>query len=551
MALAYTSARRGVQRPAPRARAGGAAAAGGFARGANATRFGAPRTTCVAKTPGTLILKVGLDRGRPRAATPPRSARSHVGEMATARRRVDRLTTAALDDVLRELGALLVAHGAAAALAASSSGWARIDDPERVDLAGHTCHSATNQLYRWQERGWFEANARRDRALAANNYEATRWHGAHLTRADLKSELRKARAAHRAALGDASAVRDGSVYEAPARRALASRRLSSGRRSADAGGLWALAPAAQLASVVVFTAVTGAYDGAPPTGRLAGWEDVRHLCYTDTPDAMGGWAAAGWEVRSAALPSGVPPGPAAALARHQVPPVAPPPIGRPLRALRRRQHPEPLVAAAAAAPIVPVHRRPLLLLAPHGLGATDDPYDEAIRVAAQQLDTEENAFTTAARLAAAGNPRRWRGAWGGGTSLTEGSVSFRDVRSTAARRPRRGLRVTRGELDAARPAVDRLRAVAARRAPPPPPAPNDGAAAARRRGGGGRGRPEVRLGSRFTLEEIHVPDVIDTLVGRRSTRLSLQPRSTPCPVPAPPARPHRLTRRAPSTEKPQ
>ena len=107
--------------------------------------------------------------------------------------------TAALDDVLRELGALTWPT-AAAALAASSSGWSRVDDPERDDGRPAYVHSATNQLYRWQERGWFEANARRDRALAANNYEATRWHGAHLTRAELKSELRKARAAYRAAL---------------------------------------------------------------------------------------------------------------------------------------------------------------------------------------------------------------------------------------------------------------------------------------------------------------------------------------------------------------
>ena len=339
--------------------------------------------------------------------------------------------TAALDDVLRELGALSWPT-AAAALAASSSGWARIDDPDRDDGRPAYVHSATNQLYRWQERGWFEANARRDRALAANNYEATRWHGAHLTRADLKSELRKARAAYRAALGDASAVRDGSVYEAPARRELTSR-LSGGRRSADVGELWALAPAAQLASVVVFTAVTGAYDGAPPTGRLPGWEDVRHLCYTDTPDAMGGWAAAGWEVRSAALPSGVPPDPRL--------------LSRDIKFRSWRHLPSDAhYALYVDGNIRSLSWRPLpllrlcqytgalLLLAPHGLGATDDPFDEAIRVAAQQLDTEENAFTTAARLAAAGFPRRWRGPWGGETSLTEGSVSFRDVRSTAARR---------------------------------------------------------------------------------------------------------------------
>ena len=126
--------------------------------------------------------------------------------MATA---VATAAAAALDDVLRELGALSWPT-AAAALAATSSGWARVDDGRPAYV-----HSATNQLYRWQERGWFEANARRDSALAANNYEATRWHGAHLTRAELKSELRKARAAYRAASSAIAAQPDRAVALRP------------------------------------------------------------------------------------------------------------------------------------------------------------------------------------------------------------------------------------------------------------------------------------------------------------------------------------------------
>ena len=53
----------------------------------------------------------------------------------------------------------------------------------------------------------------------------------------------------------------------------------------------------------------------------------------------------------------------------------------------------------------------LWLLTPHGL-PTDDPYDEAFRVAQLQLESEEAAFGTAALLAAAGFPRRWPGPFG-------------------------------------------------------------------------------------------------------------------------------------------
>ena len=70
----------------------------------------------------------------------------------------------------------------------------------------------------------------------------------------------------------------------------------------------------------------------------------------------------------------------------------------------------------------------LWLLTPHGL-PTDDPYDEAFRVAQLQLESEEAAFGTAALLAAAGFPRSWPGPFGAThrnasrrTSLTESIV---------------------------------------------------------------------------------------------------------------------------------
>ena len=81
----------------------------------------------------------------------------------------------------------------------------------------------------------------------------------------------------------------------------------------------------------------------------------------------------------------------------------------------------------------------LWLLTPHGL-PTDDPYDEAFRVAQLQLESEEAAFGTAALLAAAGFPRRWPGPFGAThrnasrrTSLTESIASFRNLRAPLLR----------------------------------------------------------------------------------------------------------------------
>ena len=244
--------------------------------------------------------------------------------------------------------------------------------------------------------------------------------------------------------------------------------------------------------------------------------------------------------RCVPAPRGVPPDPRS-LTRHQIPPVAHL-GGRPLRALPRRQHPEPLVRLPPLLRLCQ-YTGVLLLLAPHGRAPRTTH-------TTRRFVWRRSSSTPKRRVHHRRAPRRRRLPASMARAVGRRDVAHRRLGvlprralDRGAAHSRRGLRVTRGELDAARPAVDRLRAVAARRALPPPPAPNDGAAAARRRGGGGRGRPEVRLGSRFTLEEIHVPDVIDTLVGRRSTRLSLQ-LSTPCPVPAPPARPRRLTRRA-------
>ena len=255
-----------------------------------------------------------------------------------------------------------------------------------------------------------------------------RQQGAHISRAALRAELRRAREAYRRALLSAAAAGE----PPPPQYA----------HQAAARGFWRRTAAERAEDLLVFTVLTGGYDGSAPAGRLAGWEHVTHLLLTDAARGLHSWRAAGWEVR--AVRTGAPTARLAAKAlkfashRH-LPPGA-----------RYALYVDATVRSVSwrPEPLLDICRRTgaLWLLTPHGLHL-EDPYDEAFRVAQLQLDTEENALATAAALAAARFPRRWPGPFAGGvaappaaaanashqTSLTESVVSFRDLRAPLLR----------------------------------------------------------------------------------------------------------------------